>query len=112
MADFIGHKKINRFEFNGSIHDESDIPRMKAQYESLLEHYMRSKGYLRQFDLDPVFTIEYNGKNFNFVISLYGCYVGKAKAKCYQGIVGTRLIPMPSIQKIKLGQSSIHAEWS
>ena len=110
MTDYIGHKKINRFEFNGSIHDECDIPRMKAQYESLLQDYMRSKGYLRNLDLDPVFTIEYNGKNFNFIISVYGSYVGKAKAKCYQGIIGTKLIPMSSTAKNKLDQSSIHAK--
>ena len=110
MADFVGHKKINRFEFNGSIHDESDIPRMKAQYESILEDYMRSKGYLRNFDIDPVFTIDYNGKNFNFIISVYGSYVGKAKAKCYQGIIGTRLVPTSSTQSNKLDRSSLHPE--
>jgi hypothetical protein len=111
MADFVGHKKINRFGFSGSINDESDIPRMKEQYVSLLQDYMKSKGYLRNLDLDPVFTIEYNGKHFNFIISVYGSYVGRAKAKCYQGIVGTRLIPMSSTARIKSDQSSIHAKW-
>lgn len=110
MNNYIGHSKINRFEFDGHIHDECDIPRMKAQYESLLEHYMRSKGYLRILDLDPVFTTQYNGKNFYFVISIYGCYVGKAKSKCYQGISYNKLIPLSSTQKTKLSQSSIHAE--
>lgn len=111
MTKYIGHKKIHRFYFDGTIHDESDIPRLKIQYENLLEDYIRSKGYLRIFDIDPVFTIEYNGKNFNFTISLYGYYVGKAKARCCKGIASNKIIPTNSIQKNKSNQSSIPAEW-
>ena len=110
MSIYVGHKKINKFMLDGNIHDESDIPRMKAQYISLLEHYMRSRGYLRIFDIDPVFTIDYNEKNFYFIMTIYGCYVGKAKSKCYDGISANKLIPLSSTQKIRSNQSSILAE--
>jgi hypothetical protein len=112
MGNYVGHKKIHRFYFDGSIHDEADIPRLKNQYEKLLGDYLRSKGYVRIFDIDPVFTIEYNGKNFNFTISLYAYYVGKAKARCCEGITSNKIIPMTSIQRNKSDQSSIPAEWS
>jgi len=110
MTDYIGHKKIHRFELNGSIHDESDIPRLKVEYEKLIDKYINSKGYVRVLDIDPVFTIEYNGKNFLFIISMYGIYVGKARSKCYQGVAGHKLIPVISTQKTKSNQSSIHVE--
>jgi hypothetical protein len=108
--EFVSHKSIKGFSIDGKIKDEADFGRLRIRYENLLEDDMRIKGYIPHLDLDPVFTTSYNGSSFEFKITCYGIYVGKAKAKCYTGITGTRLVPMiPTIQT-KLMRSSMSAE--
>lgn len=95
------HKQIKRFGLEGEIFDDSHIPRLKAQYIFILESAMRNHGYIPRFDIDPDFTIGYNGKTFEFKLSVYGVYVGKARAKCLAGIDKDKAIPTPTTQKIK-----------
>jgi hypothetical protein len=47
---------------------------------------MKNHGYVPRYDIDIDFTVNYNGRTFNFELSVYGVYVGKAKAKCIQGV--------------------------
>lgn len=61
---------------------------------------MREKGYVVRYDIDPDFTIEYNGKLFKFGLSVYGVYVGKKQAQCLEGIDKNRPI-MRSTQQNK-----------
>jgi hypothetical protein len=107
--EYATHKKIHNFDFNGTIHDDKDIIRLRAKYEIIAEEYMRNKGYIPHLDLDPVFTIEYTTAGYNFKYTRYGVYVGKAKARCYQAVVGTRLIPMNPIPKDRLKKFSPNA---
>lgn len=93
MVEYATHKKIHNFDFEGVINDDSDIIRLREQYHKIAEDYMRAKGYIPHLDLDSVFTIAYNNGTYLFKYTRYGIYVGKAKAKCYQAVVGTRLIP-------------------
>jgi hypothetical protein len=96
MQKNIGHKKIHRFSVEGSIYDEKDILRLKDQYQL---------GYVPQLDLDPIFSVQYDGKAFEFKLSIYGIYIGKAQAQCYQAAYGTKLMERPSYQKHKQPQS-------
>lgn len=80
--------------------------RLKDTYHLIAEEYMRNKGYIPHLDLDSVFTISYNNGVFNFKYTRYGIYVGKAKARCYQAVVGTKLILMTPTQKDKCEKSS------
>ena len=88
----IAHKNIRRFQIDGEIYDESAIPRLKEQYVFMLVMMMKSKGYLIRYDIDPDFTIEYNGKTFNFILSVYGVFVGKKKAQWFDGVDKNKLI--------------------
>lgn len=93
MANY-HHRPIKRFSLDGSIHDESAIPRLKIEYIRLLVSEMKIAGYVPKIDLDPDFTISYNEEkeNFKFELSVYGIYVGKRQSECIQGIDGSTAI--------------------
>jgi len=89
------NRKIKQFGFDGVIADDSVLPRMRLQYEKMIEDSMRDSGYVPVRDLDPIFIIKYNEENnsYQFSISIHGIYVGKKKAQQYDGYVGQRLMP-------------------
>jgi hypothetical protein len=62
---------------------------------------MRNKGYVPRYDIDIDFNISYNGKTFDFKLSVYGVYVGKGKAKCILGIDKNTPLNSNIIQKVK-----------
>lgn len=80
------HKNIRRFSLDGSIYDDSFIPRLREEYLRILEVQMKLQGFAPRLDINPDFTIEYTGKSYNFEISIYGTYVGKKNAECLIGI--------------------------
>lgn len=103
------HKSIKRFYLDGEIYDESMIPRMKQQYILMLETMMKVKGFLPRYDIDPDFTIVYNGKTFEFKLSVYGVFVGRKKAQWFDGVDKNTLIKS-STQKSKSEESLNPAE--
>jgi len=100
------HKPIKRFGLTGEIYDESHITRLKDQYEFMITRVMREHGYVPRYDIDIDFTVSYNGKTFDFEMSVYGVYVGRAKAKCITGLDKNKVAQIPSIQKIKSSEAS------
>lgn len=97
------HKKITRFGLEGEIFDDAQIPKIKSQYIFMIVLGMKNKGYVPRYDIDPDFTVSYNGKTFDFKLSVYGVYVGKKRAQCVQGIDKNMVIVAPTTQKIKSG---------
>lgn len=89
----VSHKNIKRFYLDGEIYDEAAIPRVKEQYIYLIYEMMYVKGYLPRLDIDPDFTVQFNGRTFNFEVSLYGVFVGKRKCEQYSGVDKNNLIP-------------------
>lgn len=89
------NKKLKSFGMQGQIHDDSAIPRLRKQYEHIIEEDMRSQGYVPILDLDIQFSLEYEESSdiYNFDIVLYGIYVGKKKSYQYEGFSGQALIP-------------------
>lgn len=87
------HKRIKRFQIDVEFLDDSDMIRLRAQYESLLVHDMRSKGYVRILDIDPAFSVEFTGETWKFKLTIHGVYVGKRKACQLEGITQNKLIP-------------------
>ena len=87
------HKRIKRFQINVEFLDDSDIIRIKHQYENLLIHYMRDKGYVRMLDIDPAFSVEFNGETWKFLMTIQGVYVGRKKAWDTEGMTQGKLIP-------------------
>jgi hypothetical protein len=95
------HRKITKFGLEGEIFDDAKIPKIKDQYINMVCNGMRSKGYVPRYDIDPDFTISYNGKTFEFKLSVYGVYVGKKKAKCVKGIDKNQVITLTTTQNLK-----------
>jgi hypothetical protein len=89
------NKKLKSFGMQGQIHDDSAIPRLRKQYENLIESDMRSQGYIPILDLDIQFSLDYDEPNdtYAFEIVVYGVYVGKKKSYLYEGFSGQNLIP-------------------
>lgn len=87
------HRQIKRFQIDVEFKDDSDIIRIRNQYENLLTLDMRQKGYIRLLDIDPVFSIEFTGQTWKFLMTIYGIYVGKKKAWVSEGISQWKIIP-------------------
>ena len=100
MNNFI-HKSIKHFYLDGQIYDDAFIPRLKNEYINILNTQMRILGYAPRIDIDPQFTTEYNGKYYNFKLSVYGTFVGKRNAQWIQALDGIRPI---YIQENKLNE--------
>ena len=94
------HRPIKRFQVNVEFLDDSDMIRIRHQYESLLIHQMRDKGYVRVLDIDPAFSVEFTGETWKFLMTLHGVYVGKKKAWQLEGITQGKSIPRSIRQTI------------
>ena len=88
------HKPIKRFQVEVEFKQDSDMIRVRAQYESLVTHDMRNKGYIPVMDVYPHFSIDYDNENekWKCFLTLFGTYIGKKKAWQYEGIHQGKLI--------------------
>jgi hypothetical protein len=88
------HKSIKKFKLAGTIYDEAHTDRLKTEYLSLLTMQMRDSGYVPRIDIDYDFTMMYNlEKNeYNFIMSVYGVYVGPKKAQQIKAVMGFKPI--------------------
>ena len=91
----IMNKKLKSFGMQGQIHDDSAIPRLRSQYENLIEDDMRSQGYVPILDLDIQFSLSYDeaSDTYDFDIVVYGVYLGRKKSYLYEGFSGQNLVP-------------------
>jgi hypothetical protein len=80
------HKRIKRFELSGQILDDSFIPKMRGEYIRLLSDLMKETGYVQRYDIGPDWSLSYTGNYYEFVLSLYGSYVGRRSATCIEGL--------------------------
>ncbi len=88
------HKPIKRFGFGGIISDDSNLWRLRQEYEKLILSQMKMSGYVPRLDIPVDFTIEYNYKSkyFYFEISIYGIHVGKRKSNWIIGVNKTEVL--------------------
>ncbi len=86
------HKNIKRFQIRVEFLDDSDMIRIKKQYEDLLVSQMKDSGYARVLDIDPAFSVEFDGQTWKFLMTLHGVYVGKKKAWQLEGMTQGKLI--------------------
>lgn len=86
------HKPIKKFSIDGTLYDEAHASRLKAEYLALLVLQMKASGYVVRADIDPDFTMSYNGsgKGFCFRLSIYGVFLGKRKAQAISSMYGYR----------------------
>jgi len=95
----------------GKIGDDADFARLRAQMENMIVQEMRHKGYVPVFDLGPYWSTSYNKEadNYDFMLSVYGVYVGGRKAWRIHGISDGREIKRYTPPD-KSQQQSNHAE--
>ena len=98
------HKKIKRFCLDGQITDDFFIPRMKQEYIRLLSESMRVDGYVIRLDIEPDWSISYTGNHYNFILSVYGSYIGKKNALCIIGLDKNRPIYITQNKSEELSQ--------
>jgi hypothetical protein len=96
------HKRIKRFQVTGTFRDDSDIIRIRAQYESLLVQSLRGDGYVPVLDMDPAFSVSYNQQenNWSFILTIHGVYIGKVKAWQVEGFSDGKMLPR-SIRSVR-----------
>lgn len=95
------------FQLEGQIQDDSCIGRMKEQYIALLSESMKDQGYVIRLDIDPDWSIKYTGNYYEFILSVYGSYIGKKNAACIDGLDKNR--PIYTRQN-KSGERSLDQE--
>jgi hypothetical protein len=86
------HQNIKRFQIAVEFLDDSDMIRIKKQYDNLLVEQMREAGYIKVLDIDPAFSVEFDGQTWKFLMTIHGVYVGKKKAWQLEGITQGKLI--------------------
>jgi hypothetical protein len=104
---FYAHKRIKRFQLDGRIHDDIFIPRMKQEYIRLLADSMKDEGYVIRIDIEPDWSLSYTGNYYEFILSVYGSFIGKKAAACIDGLDKNR--PIYTHQS-KSGESSTGLE--
>lgn len=89
------NRKLKKFSLDGEIADDAILPRKRLYFQKLLETQMKDSGYVPVLDLDPQFYISYNKykDTYDFVLHMFGIYVGKKKCLNYVGFSGQSLIP-------------------
>ena len=104
--DYTHHKSIKRFSLDGIIKDDTAIGRLRQEYTRLLKIEMKLNGYAQRLDIDPDFTIYYNQDkdHFEFILSVYGTYIGRKKSEWIEGIDGTMLVPTQKNKSNELSQ--------
>lgn len=88
------HQNIKRFQITVEFLDDSDMIRIKKQYDDLLISQMKEAGYTRVLDIDPAFSVEFDGQTWKFLMTIHGVYVGKKKAWQLEGITQGKLIAL------------------
>lgn len=94
------HKPIKRFEQSGTILDDRFFARTQAEQLSIMADIMSESGYVPRLDINPDWSLSFNGKSYDFRLSVYGVHVGRKKAKELEGIDWWKEIPKSSA-KIK-----------
>lgn len=89
------HRRIKMYRLDGQILDDALIPRMKIEYIRLLSDSMRENGYVLRLDIEPDWTISYTGNHYEFMLTVYGAYVGKKNAVCIEALDKNRAIYTP-----------------
>lgn len=95
------HRNVRKLGIEGEFIEDSQIPLVRAQYEKLLIQDARSRGYLPVLDLDTAWSTWYDAtrNRWYFRLTVYVVYMGKRKAKEWEGISSGKLIPR-NIQKV------------
>lgn len=93
MREYIGHKRVKRFQMAGTLKDNSEFSNGRIDLENALASKMAEAGYFPT-DIPAGFSVEYNEEedNYNFMLTLFGIFVGKARVARCKVVFGQTLI--------------------
>lgn len=96
------NRRIKNFGHSGEFLDDSVAMIARVAAENLIRHDMTDKGYVRVLDIDVGWYTHYDPAEDRWVyeIRAYGIYVGKRKAREYEGWSQGKLIPRSTRQPI------------
>lgn len=94
------HRNIKAFSYEGMINDDSDFIRLRDQFEMIIKQDMRDKGYIPVLDLGPYFSTSLTeDQNYDFMLTVHGVYVGKAKSWEYEGWMNGKLLKKDTVNR-------------
>lgn len=83
------HSVIKRFQIEGQT---KELLGARELLTRTVVDGMRDSGYVQRIDIDTVWTVSYNGKSYDYKLSVYGVYVGRQKALCIKYIDSNTII--------------------
>lgn len=91
-------KKIHGWSVEGEFLDDSKMAEARKHYEQFMLADAREQGYVPVLDLDSNWSPEYDLKEdrWFFSLTMYFVYIGKQRAKIYEGLSNNCLVPTPS----------------
>lgn len=106
------HKPIRKFSLDGTVGDDKDFSRLREQYESMLVKGMREEGCVPILGFGPFWSTSYiaGSESYEFVLSVYGTYVGRKRACLVEGISVDGREMLRPIPKSKSNPLSDNAE--
>ena len=89
------HENIKRYTIEGNTLDSMQN---RDWLIKSLETQMRDEGYVPSIDLDPQYTLEFDGGLdwFGFKLSVYGVYIGEDESWNVSGVTSGKKIMMPT----------------
>lgn len=94
------HKKIIRRQLDGTINDDSDIPRIRKQFEHMIITSAIDEDMVRHLDINPEFSLEYTGGSWKFLLTIHFVKVSPGEASKWQGVSDGKLIAKPTHQSM------------
>lgn len=93
--------EIKLFSIDGEVKSPKYFATTRYNIERYLDAEMKDGGYLPVYDLGSGFFLEYDHEQdkYNFLITMYGIYVGKKEASKWAGLALGRMVP-----KVKTGK--------
>jgi hypothetical protein len=88
------NRKIHRFVTEGISADVEWVISTRDYLEMQMTSDLRSRGYVRVYDLDTQLYTSFDARHdrFTWSIVMYAMYVGKRKAQEIQGVVNGQLV--------------------
>lgn len=94
------HEEIKKFALTGSINDEVNVVEAKERMVHFLETQMREQGHVPLLDMDPQYTQQFDPSNdeYEFILSVYGVYVGEDAAWDTAGVMSGKTITKSTLR--------------
>lgn len=91
------HFEIENFSLEGTI-SETAVAEHRERLILWVESDMRDRGYVPVLDLEPAWSLWYDGQDYRFRLTVYGVEIGIDEAWATAGVMNGKTIPRHIIQ--------------